>query len=110
VEIQDNEVFERIRQKFDDNRCAKVAQLMSVMSNPVRFHILCALSCQSFTVSELVELTGAKTSNVSQQLKIMLLAGYLVKQRRGKKIYYELKEKRITFLLDQLEDLYPVES
>jgi DNA-binding transcriptional regulator PaaX len=40
----------------------------------------------------------------------MLLAGYLVKQRRGKKIYYELKEKRITFLLDQLEDLYPVES
>ena len=68
------------------------------------------LSCQSFTVSELVELTGAKTSNVSQQLKIMLLAGYLVKQRRGKKIYYELREKRITFLLDQLENLYPVES
>ncbi|MGM0431687.1 MAG: ArsR/SmtB family transcription factor [Spirochaetota bacterium] len=104
----DRDTIEKIQAKFDDERCSRVAQLMSVMSNPVRFHILCALSCDVFTVSELVELTGAGLSNVSQQLKIMTLAGYLVKERRGKQIFYRLQEDRIRILLEQLEQLFPV--
>ncbi len=97
----------QIRLKFSEQRCTQVAQLMAVMSNPIRFHILCALRCEPFTVSELVEITEAGVSNVSQQLKMMLLAGYLVKERRGKRIYYKLQEQRIALLLNQLEELFP---
>jgi DNA-binding transcriptional ArsR family regulator len=110
IEAHDNEIIERIKAKFNDERCDQVAQLMSVMSNPIRFHLLCALSCESFTVSELVELTGAGVSNVSQQLKIMTLAGYLRKERRGKQTHYILQEQRISLLLDQLEQLFPVKA
>jgi DNA-binding transcriptional ArsR family regulator len=100
-------IITQIRSKFSEQRCSQISQLMAVLSNPVRFHILCALRYQPFTVSELVELTEARVSNVSQQLKMMLLAGYLAKERRGKQIYYKLQEQRIALLLNQLETLYP---
>ncbi len=32
--------------------------------------------------------------------------GYLTKQRRGKQIYYSLKDERISDLIDFLENLY----
>ncbi|MCF7953986.1 MAG: metalloregulator ArsR/SmtB family transcription factor [Spirochaetales bacterium] len=102
------ETIEKIKARFSEDRCSQVARMMSIMSNPIRFHILCALSFEPFTVSELVELSGARLSNVSQQLKMMTLAGYLVKERRGKQIYYQLQEKRISQLLGELEKMFPV--
>ncbi len=98
----------KIRSRFTEDRCAQVERMMSIMSNQVRFHILCALNFEAFTVSELVEITGSQASNVSQQLKMMTLAGYLEKERNGKQIYYHLKEKRISQLIRELEDMFPI--
>ena len=80
--------------------------MLSIMSNPVRFHILCALERDSFSVSELVELTGGKLSNVSQQLKMMTLAGYVRKERLGKLSIYTLSDDRIGELIKKLEELF----
>ncbi len=103
-------VIKHIKARFADIRCSRVEQVIGTMSNPVRFHILCALSEQPFTVSQLVEICGANTSNVSQQLKMMWMAGYLDKERRGKQIHYRLKDDRILQIIRFLEGLFQPED
>lgn len=102
-ELSREDEIKRIRERFQDVRCAQVEKLLSVLSNPLRFHMLCALSQGEFSVSELVSITDAKLSNVSQQLKIMTMAGYLEKTRQGKQILYQLKDKRIEGMIRFLE-------
>ena len=101
-----SEIMKSIKERFDEARCLKVERMLSIMSNPVRFHILCALERDSFSVSELVELTGGKLSNVSQQLKMMTLAGYVRKERLGKQSIYTLSDDRIGELIKKLEELF----
>jgi DNA-binding transcriptional ArsR family regulator len=100
------EMISGIKERFNDIRCSRVMQLINIMSSPVRIHILCALTRHEFTVNELVDICDATVSNVSQQLKMMWMAGYLNKQRRGKQIYYSLKDERIADLIGFLEELY----
>ncbi len=103
------QVIDKIKERFTDIRCSRVMQLINVMANPVRTHILCALTMQPFTVTELVEISDSTVSNVSQQLKMMWMAGYVDKERHGKKIVYRLKDERISSLIGYLEGLYPPE-
>lgn len=102
-------VIDKIKERFTDIRCSRVMQLINVMANPVRTHILCALTMQPFTVTELVEISDSTVSNVSQQLKMMWMAGYVDKERHGKQIVYRLKDERISSLIGYLEGLYPPE-
>ncbi len=106
LDEQKSEIMTSIKERFDETRCLQVERMLSIMSNPVRFHILCALARASFSVSELVELTGGKLSNVSQQLKMMTLAGYIVKERLGKQSIYTLRDERIGKLIKKLEELF----
>jgi len=100
------EIIASIKERFDENRCLMVERMLSIMSNPIRFHILCALMRDSFSVTELVELTDSKLSNISQQLKMMSLAGYIVKERRGKQSIYSLQDDRVRRLIETLEELF----
>ena len=86
--------------------CEKLLDIFSIFSNENRFKILCSLSEGDFCVNDLVEITGGKPSNISQQLKILTLAGFLGKQRRGKMIVYRLKDEKIRKLLDFLYEQY----
>ena len=106
LDKQKAEIMASIKERFDEDRCSQVERMLSIMSNPVRFHILCALARESFSVSELVELTGGKLSNVSQQLKMMTLAGYIRKERLGKQSIYTLHDERIGELIKKLEELF----
>jgi len=106
LEKQKADIMAEIMEKFDKNRCEMVERMLSIMANPVRFHILCALEKASFSVSELVELSESKLSNVSQQLKMMTLAGYIEKERLGKQSIYTLRDDRIRQLIRKLEELF----
>jgi len=83
-----------------------VEHLLGILANPLRFHILCALTYGAFTVGELVELCGANLSNVSQQLKLMWLGGMVSKEKRGKTVHYALADQRIEKLISVLETLF----
>ncbi len=109
-EMHCEETILELRERFSSSRCELVERMMSIMSNPIRFHILCALNHEPFTVSELVDLTDSQPSNVSQQLKMMTLAGYLDKERRGKQIYYRLIEDKVSRIISLLEELFPFDQ
>jgi len=108
--IEQEEVIRQIKQRFTQVRCNEVQQLLHTMANPVRFHILCALRVQQFTVTDLVGISDANLSNVSQQLKMMWISGYLKKEKKGKQVYYRLASERIEKVVGYLESLFPEAS
>lgn len=96
----------RIKKRFGNaDRCSKIQNMLDVVSNPYRFKIICVLAEGDFPVSEIVELVEGKTSNISQQLKILTLSGYLKKERRGKQIYYSLMDNNVKSLFEFLHSL-----
>ena len=84
--------------------CDQLLAMFSLFANENRFKILCTLSEGDYCVNDLVKATGGKPSNISQQLKILNLAGYIERNRQGKLIYYHLKEGKIKNLLEYLYD------
>ena len=83
--------------------CEKALNMFSLFSNEKRFKILCVLNEGDFCVKEIARLIDGKYSNISQQLKMLTLTGYLEKQRRGKSVYYHLKDERIKNILRFLQ-------
>lgn len=85
-------------------------QLLSTLSNPIRFRILCALRVGAFTVTELVEVTDSHLSNINQHLKMMWMAGYISKDRQGKQVYYALANSRGREAIEFFEEMYPADA
>jgi DNA-binding transcriptional ArsR family regulator len=94
----------------NSSQCEEVLEMFSLFSNRFRFKILCLLNEDDFCGTEIVQLIGGTASNISQQLKILTLAGYLSKRREEKSIYYHLEDDRIKKLLGFLYDLYGKEE
>jgi DNA-binding transcriptional ArsR family regulator len=87
----------RIAKTFMENKdaCDRVLRMFSLFSNELRLKILCVLKEGDFCVNNIVELVGGKRSNISQQLKLLSLAGYLTKERHEKSIIYHLEDQKV---------------
>jgi len=98
--------IEQIKERFTDNEnvCQRVTGILSLMSNKTRFRILCMLAEGDFCVTEIVDtIQTAKLSNVSQQLRILTLAGVLEKTRKEQHVIYHLRDRRLAGLIENLE-------
>ena len=71
------------------------AEMCKVFTNPTRIEVLNLLRGGAMSVSELIEKTKLSQSNISQHLSIMKNKGIVQSRRDGKKIYYELTNKKI---------------
>ena len=100
--VRTSELFRRFQ---DEEACHQMMSMLSLVSNQARFRILCLLTVGEFCVNDIVRLVGGKSSNISQQLKILTLAGYVSKERVGKQIYYTLQDERVRSLVEFLHDL-----
>lgn len=87
-------------------RCLEVSGTLSLLANPKRLKILCLLSECDRSVDELVRASGGKFSAISQQLKLLTLAGLLERRRDGRFIFYRLKDEKILSILHLLKSLY----
>lgn len=103
-----NPVGEELKKEFRENEemCAHIIDLFQLISNKHRFRIVCILSRGDFCVTEIAEILGTdKLSNLSQQLKILRLAGIISSHREEKNMIYRLSDERmrriIAFLREQ---------
>jgi len=104
-----SEIVKQIKNRFDDEtKCAAVENLLSLFSNPLRFKILCALVETDFSVTEIAEIAESKISNISQQLKILTLAGYLSKKREGKLVFYRLEDEKVRSMIRFMHELFDI--
>lgn len=88
---------QKVAQQLAKNQesCDRAIKMFSLFSNETRFKILCVLKEGDFCVKDIVGLVGGKHSNISQQLKMLTLAGYLTKERQERSIIYHLDDAQI---------------
>ncbi len=81
-------------------------EMMKSLSNEKRLLILCNLSAEELTVTQLEEKLGFPQAALSQQLA-RLRAERLVDTRRdGRLVYYSISDPRVSALVGSLYDLY----
>ena len=68
--------------------CGKVRDYVAHFANPLRLRILCRLMRGRSSVGELVEHTGERQPTISQQLRLLLLAGLVDRKREGTHQFY----------------------
>jgi len=100
---------ENIKKRFQNNElvCEKIIHIFSLISNKIRFRILCLLLEGDFCVSEIVDIIQiGKLSNISQQLKLLTMAGIIGKRRDKKQIFYHIKSEEIKQIIEFLHEKY----
>lgn len=90
--------------KIDDYH--STAALLKVLAHPTRLGVLYLLeNNDSLSVSEMKNILGCEQSYISQHLKQLKLKGILGTRRKGKFVFYFLKEKssiELTKILDKI--------
>lgn len=100
---------ESIKASFRANEqvCGKVMDIFSLVANKTRFRILCVLKQGDFCVNDIVDIIQmGKVSNISQQLRLLSMAGIIEKRRDKKQIFYFLKDQRMRKMIGFLESHY----
>ena len=79
--------------------------LLRLLADPLRARIVELLTREALCTSHLVEMTGAKQSNVSNHLKLLREAGLTTTEPCGRFTYNLLNPDRLRALADQLTTL-----
>jgi DNA-binding transcriptional ArsR family regulator len=77
-----------------------VAERFRALAEPARLQLMQALRRGERTVSELVELTGLGTANVSKHLQLLHAAGFVTRRKEGLYVYYGLAGEDVFRLCD----------
>jgi len=83
----------------------ELREFVAHFANHLRLKILCRLAAGRACVRELVEATGEKQPNVSQQLKHLLAARLVDRERVGARVYYQIADP---VALEVMEYLFTV--
>lgn len=80
---------------------ARVAESMQALAAPSRVLILAHLRERPQSVSELVSGVGMEQSAVSHQLRLLRDIGWVVGERRGRRVVYSLHDHHVAWVIDQ---------
>jgi len=82
--------------------CREMADFLQGFSNPVRVEIMCALRDGEKSVGEIAQSVGAKQSNISQQLQILMAKGYVTRRREERNIFYRVPRTEIYEVMEHI--------
>ena len=103
------EQIQALRGEFASRKqvCEEVISLFNLLSNKVRFRIVCVLARSEACVQEIADVVAeGKMSNISQQLRMLRLAGVVSKRRDKKQNVYQLSDERVRHLIEHLTAEY----
>ncbi len=84
---------------------AETDELARALADPLRARIVELLAAEQLCTCHLVELTGARQTNVSNHLRILRAAGLVEPQPAGRYTYYRLRPAARTALAGHYADL-----
>ena len=82
-----------------------LARVFAGVSDTTRLRILLLLLERERNVSELVSLVGASQGRVSMHLQCLRWCGFVTSERRGKYVYYQVRDPRVRQLVKLAQDL-----
>lgn len=80
--------------------------MLKLLGNEDRLMLLCQISLQERTVTELEQLTGITQPTLSQQLGVLRREGLVSTRREGKFIWYQLADARALQLMQVVHQLF----
>ena len=87
-------------------KISEAANLMEMLSQPVRLRLLCILLDGEKTVLELAGLVNMSQPGMSHHLKKLRDTGLVKTRREAQTIYYSLKGEEVAAVLETLHGLY----
>jgi DNA-binding transcriptional ArsR family regulator len=90
-----------LKLRVDSKKLERAAYVLKTVAHPTRIGIIDLLDQRKeISVSELCELLKCEQSLISHHLTNMRDKGLLEARREGKNIYYSLKDKTITNIIE----------
>ncbi len=87
-------------------KCLEAAKELSIVlssvSNPTRFLIMCLLSEKEMYVGQLIDELGTSKGNISQHLRILTDRGLIINRKEGNRVYYSVKHGKEKELIIKL--------
>ena len=77
-----------------------LARVFAGISDPTRLHIVLTLLEGERNVSELVSAVGSSQGRVSMHLQCLRWCGFVESERRGKYVYYRVRDQRVKELIN----------
>lgn len=96
---------EELLQDMIDKAEATSKQL-KLIANPCRLMVLCALVEGEKNVTELIDITGASQTLMSNHLSVLRKAGIVDFHRDHRTLNYYLKDERMHHVLNTLYNVY----
>lgn len=78
----------------------QVAAYFQALSEPTRLRILNLLRQHQYNVSELAQICGYSTANISRHLALLTQQGLVVRESRGTSAIYSIADKSVYALCD----------
>ena len=82
-----------------------LANYLKVFSEPNRLMVLEALHDGPLNVSAVVDKTGLSQALVSKHLKLLTIAGVVLRRPEGSLVFYDVSDERVFELLDRADAL-----
>ena len=83
---------------------APLARVFAGISEPARLQILMVLMNNEYNVSELVSRTGISQGRASIHLQCLRHCGFVTSERRGKFVYYRVRDGRVRELIQRAQE------
>ena len=77
-----------------------LARVFAGISDPTRLHIVLVLLEGERNVGDLVRAVGASQGRVSMHLQCLRWCGFVESDRRGKYVYYRVRDERVRELIN----------
>jgi DNA-binding transcriptional ArsR family regulator len=84
----------------------KASDFLKALSHENRLLLLCLLSEQERSVSDLEEILAMRQSSVSQQLARLRLDGLVSARRDGKSVYYSIADDSVRRMITVIYDIF----
>jgi ArsR family transcriptional regulator len=97
------EVVDRVRKAMPDeeDHISELGRFFKVFGDPTRLKILYALTVSEMCVCDIAALLGMQHSAISHQFTTLNGARLVKQRKRGKVVYYSLRDKHVKTLLSQ---------
>ncbi|MCD0462579.1 ArsR/SmtB family transcription factor [Roseiconus lacunae] len=90
---------------------AQAAECLKTLAHPVRLRIVQLLLFGRYTVGELAADCEIQDNVASDHLRLLQRCGFLVSEREGRRVYYQIAEPHLQGLMDCIEGRFlPAES
>ena len=83
---------------------APLARVFAGISEPARLQILLILLDGEYNVSELISRTGISQGRASIHLQCLRHCGFVTSERRGKFVYYRVRDGRVRELIQRAQE------